>query len=454
MNAAALGLLLAWTLFAFGGVYPWAFIPSLALSVSGFVSSRARRAVPARGARFMAIPARGARLMDGALLLVLAASALQLVPVPAAVRTALSPATADYISRSTLVAPPPDAWAPLSLLPQAWLFGAGVLLSTVLTFWWARTSLQSRDARALVRWIAWMALAVSVIALVQPALFPSGRIYGFWTPLSRGAHPIGPIVSRNHFAGWVVLAWPLLVGYFITHARNHWRAGSSRHIAVMLQDTRALWLLAAIALLAASLLITESRAGGASFVVAGLVLVARSWSRTGTSGRIGVAVLLAAVALAASLWASPAALLNRFDRALSGADGGRPEIWRETGRIIQQFPLAGIGLGAFDVVMPVYQHSPRTILINHAHNQYLHLQAEGGLLVTVPSAIALVAFLALVRRRRREDATTMVHVRDGALAGLCGLALLSVFDVWSLTPAVALLAAVCAALAVFREDAG
>ena len=42
MNAAAIALLLAWTLFAFGGVYPWAFIPSLALCVIGALTTRGR----------------------------------------------------------------------------------------------------------------------------------------------------------------------------------------------------------------------------------------------------------------------------------------------------------------------------------------------------------------------------------------------------------------------------
>jgi O-antigen ligase len=440
MNAAALALLLAWTLFAFGGVYPWAFIPALAASVAGMLFSLFSKSPSAAGSR----------LLDAALIVTLCAAGLQLVPLPGAMRAVLSPAEADYFSRALLVQPDADAWAPLSLAPRNWLFGAGVLLAAVLTFWWART-LESQGVRTLVRWIAWMGLAVSVIALVQPTLFPSGRIYGFWSPESRGAHPIGPIVSRTHFAAWVVLAWPLLVGYLITHARNHWREGTTRTIAIILMDMRALWILASIALLTAGLLITESRAGAVSFGVAALVLVVRSWSRTSTVGRVGVLGLLAGVALAVSLWASPAALLNRFDRAWSGADGGRPAIWRETRGIIARFPLTGIGLGAFEVVMPVYQESARTILINHAHNQYLQIQAEGGLLIAAPLSVAVVALLALARRRRRDDGTTMVHVRDGAVAGLCGLALLGIFDVPSLTPAVLLLAAVSAAIAVHRD---
>lgn len=444
MNAAALALLLAWTLFAFGGVYTWTFLPALVVSAVGALFTLSRRSTgPATS---------GTRLLDAALVGVLLAAACQLVPLPGHVRALLSPAEADYFSRIRLLPLPAGDWAPLSLVPDGWLFGAGVPLAAILTFWWARATLEPRGIRALARWLAWIALMVSVIALVQPALFPSGKIYGLWTPVSRGAHPIGPIVSRSHFAGWVVLAWPLLVGYLIAHGRSHWRDVPKRRIAVILMDTRALWLLVSIALLTAALLITESRAGVASFGLAALVLLMRSWSRTRAGGRLGLAGLLIAVALAVSLWASPTAVMTRFDRAWSGADGSRPEIWRETRGLIARFPLAGIGLGAFDVVMPVYQQAARTTLINHAHNQYLHVLAEGGLLVSVPLGISLFAFVGLARRRLRGDGTAMAHVRDGAVAGLCGLALLSVFDVPALTPAVVLTAVMAAAIAVHRDD--
>jgi len=444
MNAAALALLLAWTLFAFGGVYSWAFVPSLVMSVIGILFSVSQRA---------SSPApRGTRLLDVALLVMLAAAAFQLVPLPGSLRALLSPAEADYFSRVMLLPRSQEGWVPLSLVPEAWLFGVGVVVAVVLTFWWARATLRSPSVRTLVRWISWIALALSVVALVQPALFPSGKIYGVWTPWSRGAHPIGPIVSRNHFAGWVVLAWPLLVGYLIAHGRSHWRKVSTRKIAVILSDNRALWLVVSLALLTAALLITQSRGGVVSFGFAVLVLTARSWSRTGVGGRVGIAGLLIAVALATSLWASPVAVMNRFARAYSGTDGGRPGIWRETRGLIAQFPVAGIGLGAFDVVMPVYQQGQHTVLINHAHNQYLHVLAEGGLIVSVPAAVAVIAFVVLARRRRREDDTAMVHVRDGAMAGLCGIALLGVVEVPALTPAVALLAAINAAIVVYRDD--
>jgi O-antigen ligase len=435
---AALILLLAWSLFAFGGVYAWALTPIVAVSVGGAVIVRLTRARP--------------RLtLDVWLLLTVFAGLLQLVPLPPSLRQLLAPHQTEYIARTSLL-PEPDAWMSLSLVPGQWLFGAGALIAAVAVFCWTRDGFESRGVRRLARSVAWMGMAVSILALVQPAFSSAGQIYGFWTPEASGAEPIGPIVSRNHFAAWIVLAWPLTVGYLVAHGRTHWTNRRVSRGVLVLGDTRAIWLALAAALMVASLLVTQSRAGTLGFFVAATMLGLLVWRRIGSAGRIGMVGFLVTVALAVSLWASPAALLGRIEGAYSGADGGRPAIWDQTMVLVRTFPLAGIGLGTFDVVMPAYQTQSFDTLLNHAHNQYLHVQAEGGLLVVIPLGVSILLIVGTAIRRLRQDSTPIIHVRHGAIAGLTGLAALSVFEVPLLTPAVLLLAAVSAALAVRGPD--
>jgi O-antigen ligase len=317
---------------------------------------------------------------------------------------------------------------------------------------WTRDALESRGVRRVTRGIAWLGLAVSVLALVQPTLFPNGRIYGFWTPESAVPSRAGPLVSRNHYAAWIVLAWPLTVGYLFAHGRSHWQQRRVRKAVLILSDTRAFWLVLSAAMMIASLLVTQSRAGAIGLAAAVLTLGLLVWRRTGAAGRVSLVGFFILVSLAVSLWATPDALLIRFDRAWSGPDGGRPDIWAQTMAVVRAFPLTGIGLGTFDVVMPAYQTGSFVTLLNHAHNQYLHLFAEGGLLLAVPLAGAAVSFAILAWRRVRQDQTASVHVRQGALAGLAGLAALSVFEVALLTPAVVFLAAVSAGIVVRGPD--
>lgn len=438
---AALILLLAWSLFAFGAVYDWALAPAALVAVAGAAWS-------------FRSPLRRRAWLDLWLILLAGVALLQLVPLPDAARALLSPGQAGYLARVSLAPPPAGAWVPLSLVPGAWLFGAGALVAGIATFLWARDTLESRGVRRVVRGIAWMALAVSAFALIQPALFPTGGIYGFWDPIASGTRPAGPIVGRPHFASWVILAWPLTVGYLFSHVQTHWRSRRVARSAAILGDTRAWWLLLSIAMMIAAVLVTQSRSGVIGLGVAGLVLLLEAWRRTGVAGRAGLVGFLAVVTLAVGLWATPDAVLYRFEYAWSGVDGGRPQIWDQVWVLVRDFRIAGIGLGAFDVVMPAYQTSAFVALINHAHNQYLHLLAEGGLLLAVPAAGAAVTFLGTAWLRMRRDRTALVHVRHGAFAGLAGLAVQSLFETPMLTPAVMFLAAVCAALVVRGEEPG
>jgi O-antigen ligase len=435
---AALTLLLAWTLFAFGAVYDWTLWPALLLAVAGCIAVRVAER-----------PARD--LLQWSLYLAVAAALLQLIPLPAEIRHLLSPAQDGYLLRTSLVAPA-DGWHPLSLYPEGWIYGAGTLITAVAAFLWSREAMEARGVRRLARSIAWIGLAVSILALVQPALFPNHLIYGFWRPISAGADPVGPIISRNHMAAWLVLAWPLTAGYLISHGRTHWQGRRTPPGVLALSDTRAIWLVLSLALMVGALVYTRSRGGAAAFAIAALLLVVQSWRRIGGAGRAGLAGLVLLVGVAVSFWVTPDPLLNRFERAYSGADGGRPAIWQQTMPIVRDFHLTGIGLGSFEVVMPAYQTASFDALINHAHNQYLHVLTEGGLLVSVPLAVALLAFIRLAWRRVRHDRGPIGHIRQGAWSGLLGLAAMSIFETPLLTPAVAVLAAVSAALVVRQSD--
>ena len=56
-------------------------------------------------------------------------------------------------------------------------------------------------------------------ALIDPT---QPLVYGFWKPL-HGGNPFGPFINRNHFAGWMVMALPLVVGYSCAVLEATWR---------------------------------------------------------------------------------------------------------------------------------------------------------------------------------------------------------------------------------------
>ena len=90
-----------------------------------------------------------------------------------------------------------------------------------------------------------------------------------------------------------------------------------------------------------------------------------------------------------------------------------------------------------------------------AHNDYLHLAAEGGLLVGLPVTWAIVALVRAIRSRFREkaDDTETYWIRVGAVTGLIAIALQEVADFSLQIPANAFLFVLLCAIAIHRAPA-
>jgi len=417
--------------FAFGAVYRWAAPPLLAAGTAAFLVARARP--------------RLSNAIDLSALAVIAVVALQLIPLPPGLRTALSPESAAFHSAMTLGFDP-EQWLPLTLDPRR---TRTMLMLTLCAFALHAATRQTAptEGRRIARWIGWIALAVSLLGIGAGTLFPGGRIYGFWTPLEPGASPFGAIINRNHFAAWAIMASVITLGALAAHvARPRERAAPRRKLAAALHDTRGLWLLLSAAVTVAAIVLTASRSGFAALVAAGLAAIVLM-RRRANALTLGATAVAAVLCLAAALsWARPDRLLTRLDSA--GSDLGlRQAIWRQSIDIAKSYPIAGVGAGAFPYAMTYYQRGTREVFFNHAHNQYLEIAAEGGGLVLIPLAALLVAIAAATARGLGTDPGSYFWIRVGSAAALAGLAVVCIWESPFRTPATLMLAAVASGLA-------
>jgi len=147
------------------------------------------------------------------------------------------------------------------------------------------------------------------------------------------------------------------------------------------------------------------------------------------------------------LFANTTALAGRIEQTIAGA-GGRTAIWRATWPMTKDFWLTGIGAGAYERAMVVYQPAPHQTFFNHAHNDYLQTLTEGGVLLTVPAIVALAAGFVGIRRRLRSDRSPMYWIRAGAASGLVAVAVQSIWETGLRVPANTLLFAALAAIAL------
>ena len=160
---------------------------------------------------------------------------------------------------------------------------------------------------------------------------------------------------------------------------------------------------------------------------------------------MGIVVVSAFIAAAMPRTAD---LLSRFEHSGIEAKWSRIQIWHDTLPMVRDFPLTGVGLGAYRNAMVVYQQADRELSFNQAHNHYLQLVAEGGLFLAIPLVLAGVAFASTVLRRMKEDRSPTFWMRAGATAGIIGIGTQSLWETGLRMPANALLfAAICAVAA-------
>ena len=92
------------------------------------------------------------------------------------------------------------------------------------------------------------------------------------------------------------------------------------------------------------------------------------------------AVLLAALLMVT--WLGVGRILQRFSsmQTLEVTEGKRAAMRKGAWHIFLDHPLAGTGLGTFQIVYPPYETLYDAKVVNHAHNDYLEALAETGAL--------------------------------------------------------------------------
>jgi hypothetical protein len=418
-------------LIAFGGAKTWTFAPAIiALAISAYVI----RPPVATGV---------GRALDLALFCCLAWTLLQAVPLPFGWREILSP-NADAIDRALRFDGSVPRARPLSIDPAGTLRAAVVAAMVVAMFWVAREVCATQGTRRLVRTVAWTGLAISVIAVLARAAAPD-LIYGLWNP-DAPAHPYGPFVNRNHMATWLVMALPLVMGYIFARFDDRARRGSFAAAV----DIRMVWLWGAAGMMFVAIIVSLSRSAAVGTLSSGMFAAAMAARRR---SRAWWGVLAAAGVFVVIVVSIPRSvdLGLRFENSRTTATWARAQIWRETLPIVGDFPLTGTGAGSFRTAMLVYQDSDRRLFFNQAHNHYLQLAAEGGLLLIAPLTWATVVFGRSAARRLRGDRTPMVWVRTGAAAGIIGVLVQSIWETGLRLPANGLLFAALCAIAVHDD---
>jgi O-antigen ligase len=439
---------LAWGVLAFGAVYPWAFWP-LAAASAGLGLWSIVRTDAWRDPRI--------RQLGIGLLILGAAIGLQAVIVPYAWVDWLSPGV-DRFLRTYEFAYRPTPWHALSIDAGSTLVVLMLYASFALLLLGLLREIRQVKLEWLLTQVMGLGVGLALVGVVQRALLDREHplVYGFWQP-QEGGNPFGPFINRNHFAGWMVMALPVVIGYSCAVMarsggphRGGWRAWLRWGTTV--EASRFLLVAFSIIAMGMSLVLTGSRSGIVSFAVAIGVLAYFALRRVSARRtRLAAAGYMAVLLLGALAWAGADTVVARFSLASSEAEG-RLAAWRDTVRMVEDFPVFGTGMGTYRRAMLVYQTADRGSMYAQAHNDYLQLASEGGAIVVVPALAVLGLFVFGVRRRfiSGDDDPLTGWVRIGAVAGLAGIAAQSFVEFSLQMPGNDILFVLLAALAFHR----
>jgi O-antigen ligase len=204
---------------------------------------------------------------------------------------------------------------------------------------------------------------------------------------------------------------------------------------------------AGLLVMVVSLVWTMSRSGIAGASVALLIIVAvAAVQMKGARKLIGPALIIAVLVIG---------VLSKGADTLAAWYGTtdtltwRFVLWKDTASMLRDYWLLGSGLNTYGILTWVY---PMTNPVPHAyeaHNDYLQLVVEGGLLMCATVLVIVIAGFRVIRARliaQPDDPSRWIRI--GALAGLGGIALQELTDFSLQIPGVALLFVVVFSLAL------
>jgi O-antigen ligase len=236
----------------------------------------------------------------------------------------------------------------------------------VLCFLASQTLLRGVQARSLALVFCVYGGALAAFALIQ-GISSNGRLYWIRQP-RMGGWIYGPYVNHNHYAGLMELLIPIP----LVLSLNRLATGKARAVAA-----------ASAAVMVGTIFLSGSR-GGMLAILAELVFLAvllvKQKRGMRTAAGIGVFLLIVISLLA---WVGGSELSHRIASVGAGhsdlSSDVRTNINRDGIRMIVKRPVLGWGLGTFPVVYPQFRTFYTNFFVNEAHNDYLQLLIETGL---------------------------------------------------------------------------
>ena len=335
-----------------------------------------------------------------------------------------------------------EVWQTTSADPHGTRLWASKMLALILVgAMLARYTSGERRLRTLIHLVIGVAVASAVFGLVRQM---TQRDIGFILPHLKPGQGYAQFINKNHFPFLMEMAFGLVSGLILNEAGKRERLPIYLGLAL---------------LLAGALVFANSRGGIFSFVCQVIFATllfftvrrvrdtfassgdAFGWALSRLGGSLVVRVILIICLIivvgVGIVWMGGDPLVGSLEalptEVGAPAEGNRwgvrrKDIWPATWQLIKDHPVAGIGFGGYWMAITTYHDGSGEMTAQEAHNDYLEFLASGGLIGVALGAWFIYLLVRKSARRLRSSGQSGRASCFGALVGLSGVAVHSLFD--------------------------
>ena len=279
-------------------------------------------------------------------------------------------------------------------------------------------------------------------AILQSVLSPT-KIYGIFERES----PFGSFVNRHNFAAYIEMAVSIPMGMLFVGAVS--------------RDKKLLYI-TGITVMCVALLLSGSRGGLVALLAQISLLIfltTRAHGAKKVALRVALSVVLIGAVIAGAFFVGGETSLSRFAETAVSKDitTNRTHIWSITINAIKSNLPFGAGLGAFAQAYTPYDDFNGLERVEQAHNDYLQVLADAGLIGALIGGFLLFLIFRVGRQGISVENTFRRGVAVGALSGMFAILIHSIFDFVLHTTAVSVLfltlfAMLAAATRKYKDD--
>ena len=255
-------------------------------------------------------------------------------------------------------------------------------------------------------------------------LTKSNKIFWFWQSAYKKGGYFGSFVNPNHFAVYMGITTCMGIGLLLSRPKipfypseESWRHYLNRFESYISKNILLVFL---ITIMGSSIFLSLSRGGILCFLFALIFIFLLQGIRA--SKRKRAIVIIVPLILAFLTWVGIDPVLKELSTLLklTKAAPQRPVAWKDSLRIIKDYPLVGVGWGNFQNIFPLYKDpSLKRSFWDHAHNEYIEYAVDTGIVgFLLFYGAVFLCFFWIIKRWIKRSETFSLGITLGGISSM------------------------------------